>query len=64
MKIKLVFILISLSLAYSRVSFAVEENQNEKKYSYNEGFLLGNAKDISIDNLSEDQVTPGNWFVD
>lgn len=30
MKIKLVFILISLSLAYSRVSFAVEENQNEK----------------------------------
>ncbi|MEY0302722.1 fimbria/pilus outer membrane usher protein [Providencia manganoxydans] len=64
MKIKLIFILVSLSLGYGRVSLAVENGENEKKYSYNEGFLLGNVKDISIDKLSEDQVTPGNWFVD
>lgn len=64
MKIKLLFVLVSLSLGYGRFALAVEENQNEKKYSYNEGFLLGNAKDISIDKLTEDQITPGNWYVD
>lgn len=64
MKIKLICILVSLSLGYGRISLAVENGENEKKYSYNEGFLLGNVKDISIDKLSEDQVTPGNWFVD
>lgn len=64
MKIKLIFIMVYLSLGYGRVALAVEENQNEKKYSYNEGFLIGNAKDISIDKLSEDQITPGDWFVD
>ncbi|MEX5995837.1 hypothetical protein [Providencia vermicola] len=55
MKIKLIFIMVYLSLGYGRVALAVEENQSEKKYSYNEGFLIGNAKDISIDKLSEDR---------
>ncbi len=64
MKIKLILIFISLSLMSGRLAFALEKKLPEKKYSYNEGFLLGNAKDISIDKLTEDQNTPGNWFVD
>ncbi len=48
----------------SSFSFAIEQIQNEKKYSYNEGFLVGNAKSISIDKISEDQISPGDWSVD
>lgn len=64
MKIKLIFILVSLSLGYGSLSFAEENNNDNKKYSYDEGFLLGNAKNISIDNLTEGQLTPGDWYVD
>ncbi|HEF8774023.1 MULTISPECIES: fimbria/pilus outer membrane usher protein [Providencia] len=64
MKIKLIFLFISLSFGAGRFALAVEQNQNEKKYSYNEGFLVGNAKSISIDKLSEDQITTGDWSVD
>ena len=64
MKIISIFIFFSLSLVCERLAFALEEKIAEKKYSYNEGFLLGNAKDISIDKLTEDQSMPGNWFVD
>ncbi|EMI5490445.1 fimbrial biogenesis outer membrane usher protein [Providencia stuartii] len=64
MKIKLIFLFVSLSLGVGRLAFAIDEKPSEKKYSYHEGFLVGNAKSISIDKLSEDQIPPGDWSVD
>ncbi|OHT24748.1 fimbria/pilus outer membrane usher protein [Providencia stuartii] len=64
MKLKIIYIIVSLSLGYSEFVIAEEQTRDEKKYSYDKGFLLGNAKSISIDKLTEDQVAVGDWLVD
>ncbi|WP_065422793.1 fimbria/pilus outer membrane usher protein [Citrobacter koseri] len=56
---------IFISIVFSWHSAIAEESNNViDGYSFDDAFLLGNAKKVDFNSLSKDGIAPGNWMVD